>query len=380
MKLVFFSNYFNSHQKPLADEFIKILGEDNYKFVATDYVKADENIFQVGTEFDNAPCVIKYYQNPEEAQKIINEAECVVIGGLPVGLIRERLGMGKLTFMYSERFFKGPLSKDILRFAKYYLYSGGRRAARNPKANFYLLCAGGFVKNDYEICGLFKNKAYKWGYFPEIKNYDDIKKLIASKENNNILWAGRMLNWKHPELAVMLAKNLKSKNINFKLKIIGSGPEYEKISLMLDEFNLRDCVELTGAMSREQVRAEMERAKIFLFTSDRHEGWGAVLNEAMSSACAVVAAEKIGSAPYLVKNNENGLIFRDKNSADLTEKVTELLKNPDKANALGLKAYETMRETWNAETAAKRFITLSEALKINGEAQKLFSEGPCTPA
>ena len=33
----------------------------------------------------------------------------------------------------------------------------------------------------------------------------------------------------------------------------------------------------------------MEQADIYLFTSDRNEGWGAVANEAMNSACAMVA-------------------------------------------------------------------------------------------
>ena len=36
----------------------------------------------------------------------------------------------------------------------------------------------------------------------------------------------------------------------------------------------------------------MEKADIFLFTSDRREGWGAVANEAMNSACALVVSGK----------------------------------------------------------------------------------------
>lgn len=374
MKLVFFSNYFNSHQKPLAYEFIKILGAENYKFVATEHVEKNLNLSQVGAEFDNDPCVFKYYERPDEARKIINEADCVIIAGLPVGLVRERLAAGKLTFMHSERFFKGPFSKDLVRFFKYSLYSGGRKAARDSNSKFFLLSAGAFVTGDYKICGLFKNKAYKWAYFPEHKNYSDIKNLIARKNKNSILWVNRLIDWKHPELAVRLAKNLKALNLNFSLKIIGDGPELEGLKNLIDSLSLRDCVNLAGHVPRDEVRAEMERAGILISTSDKHEGWGATISEGMSSGCAVVAGNKIGAVPFLIQNNFNGLIFKDRDLKDLSEKVAGLLKNPEKVSLLGLAAYESMSRNWNAPVAAKRFIEFCDALQA-GKAIN-FPEGP----
>ncbi len=53
---------------------------------------------------------------------------------------------------------------------------------------------------------------------------------------------------------------------------------------------------MLGAMSPDKVRAYMERADVFLFTSDFNEGWGAVLNESMNSGCAVVASHAMVSA------------------------------------------------------------------------------------
>lgn len=62
--------------------------------------------------------------------------------------------------------------------------------------------------------------------------------------------------------------------------------------------NLNDYVTFTGPVQSDKVRGFMERAGIFLFTSDRQEGWGAVLNESMNSGCAVVASHAIGSVPF----------------------------------------------------------------------------------
>ena len=411
-KLIFVSNFYNHHQKPLAEEFVKIFGDD-YAFIAM--TPFDQERLAIGyKDMNQAPFVLRAYESPEagqEARRLIEESDCVIVGGMPVSVVSSRLALGKITFMQSERFFKGPLWKDVVRFVKYCRYSGGRAQARDPRAKFYLLCSSAFAARDYNMCGLFRGKAYRWGYFPEVKRYDyfgdeqiprieapgiksylkeqevscgqadsshgSIKKLSKlSKEAGSILWAGRFLALKHPELAVMLAENLREQGKSFSLKIIGSGEKQGMISGMIAAKNLQDCVELTGALPFEQMRAEMERAQIFLFTSDRCEGWGAVANESMNSGCVLVAADKIGSVPYLVKDGKNGIVFRDRNIADLTEKVSALLDDPAKIARLGRAAYETVSGEWNAQTAARRFVELAERLRESEGSVSLWEDGP----
>ena len=376
-KLVFVSNYFNHHQKALAEEFVKIFGDD-YAFIAM--TPFNQKRLAIGyKDMNQAPFVLRAYESPEawqEARRLIDESECVIVGGMPVSVVSSRLALGKLTFMQSERFFKGPLWKDIVRFVKYSRYSGGRVQARDPRAKFYLLCASAFAARDYNICGLFRGKAYRWGYFPEVKRYEDIDDMISRKEKGSILWAGRFLALKHPELAVRLAENLRAQGKSFRLKIIGSGEKQDSIAQMITAKNLHDCVELTGALPVEEVRTEMEKASIFLFTSDRHEGWGAVTNESMNSGCVLVAADKIGSVPYLVKDGKNGIVFRDRDIADLTEKVSALLDKPERMRELGRAAYETVSGEWSAQTAARRFVELSERLRTSEGSVRLWEDGP----
>ena len=246
MKLVFVSNYLNHHQMPLAQEFINIYGED-FTFIAmTPFNQARLNVGY--RDLNSMPFVLRAYESPEtlsQARRLINESECLIIGGMPVNIVSSRLELGKITFMQSERFFKGPfLKKDLGRFVKYCMYRGGRSAARSKSSKFYLLCSGAFTAWDYNLCGLFRNKAYRWGYFTELKQYDDIDNLISRKEPSSILWAGRFINWKHPELAIKLAKNLRDSNINFSLKIIGSGEMLDELSNMINALNLNDSVKI----------------------------------------------------------------------------------------------------------------------------------------
>ena len=118
---------------------------------------------------------------------------------------------------------------------------------------------------------------------------------------------------------------------------------------------------------------------IFLFTSDRNEGWGAVLNEAMNSGCAVVASHAIGSVPFLIDNGKNGLIYRSGEIQDLYEKVKYLIENWNKAEEIGKNAYGTLVGLWNAEIAAERFKRLVQEIKA-GNTTDLFEDGPCSNA
>ncbi len=239
MRLAFASNYFNHHQKELAEEFRKIYGDD-YVFIA--FTPFNSKRLAIGYhDMNDEPFVFRAYDSPEtmsEARRMIDDAECVIIGGMPVSYVSNRLKLGKITFMQSERFFKGPLWKDTVRFLKYCRYTGGRHEARNERAKFYLLCAGAFTAWDYNTCGLFKGKAYRWGYFPEVRRYDDIDGLISRKGQGSILWAGIFLDWKHPDIAMKLAGRLRDMNIPFHVKITGSGEMQEELSRMSDDMSL----------------------------------------------------------------------------------------------------------------------------------------------
>ena len=53
--------------------------------------------------------------------------------------------------------------------------------------------------------------AMRYGY--------DVDKLINNKKKNSIVWAGRLIDWKHPEYAIEAAKQLKAEAYEFELNI-----------------------------------------------------------------------------------------------------------------------------------------------------------------
>ena len=242
--------------------------------------------------------------------------------------------------------------------------------------NLYLLCCSAFTAADYAKTNCFLHKAYKWGYFPKVNHYSDIDGLLSQKKPASILWAARFISWKHPEYVLEVARRLKAENYDFHIQMLGNGQLWGDIARKIHEQGLEEQVELVGAVPSDQVRAYMEAASIFMFTSDRNEGWGAVLNESMNSGCAVVADWAIGSVPFLIKDGENGLGYRSGDVDDLYEKVKYLLDHQAECHAMGRKAYETIAERWNAESAAQRFLALSGELLKGVRHPELYEDGP----
>ena len=376
MKIAFVSNFYNHHQKPVADELYSMTGVE-YHFIET--AKISEERLKMGWGREEKPTyVLQSYTDQtakENCQRIIDEADVVIIGSAPRSLLETRLKNKKLTFYYSERIYKKktPVYKYPVHFLK-----NIKHIIRHK--NLYILCASAYTSADYAKVFTFKNKAYKWGYFTAVKEYENVDTLIEQKTENSILWTARFIDLKHPASAVEVAKRLKADGYDFKLSMIGSGELEESIKDLIEKENLADCVKMLGSMKPEEVREYMEKSEIFLFTSDRNEGWGAVLNESMNSACAVVANSAIGSVPFLMKDGENGYMYKDGNIDGLYEKVKKLLDNAEERKRLSKNAYKTMAEEYNPKNAAKKFVKLCERM-LSGEYKPFpFEDGVCSKA
>ncbi len=378
MKISFYSNFLTHHQLPFCIEMYKKYGED-FKFVST--VKIPDERIKLGyKDMDNDyPFVLKAYESNEkykEAMKLALDSDVVIMGSTQTDeYITERLKQDKLTFRYYARiFYKGIFSifdfKNLkIVYNKHYKYKKNK--------NLYLLCSSGFGPNDFNKFGMYIDKCFKWGYFPETKVYDE-KELLAKKENDiiKIIWVGRFINWKHPEEVIKLARKLKINGYNFEIKMLGNGPKLNKIKSQINKYNLEKEVILCGAVDSDKVRDYMEKSNIFICTSGKIERWGVVLNEAMNSGCAVIAYKEIGGVPFLINNNKNGFTYS--NFEELYNKTVEVIKNKKLREKISINAYETISNIWTATNAANNFELLINSI-INKE-ENPVKEGPGSKA
>lgn len=377
-KIVFYSNYLNHHSLPLCLE-LKKLSKDDFYFVAQKAISEKRIALGYQNISDDYDFVVKTYESRELLEKAYDlalEADYVLYGSSNPDYLDKRIKENKITFKQSERLFRlsGAKVSWFRKLRRVYI-----NHSKYNKYNLYMLCSGTLAAYDFNHFGAYIGKTYKWGYFPKTIEYDIVKLFAKKKQAKiNILWAGRLLYWKHPDLAIKIALKLKEAGYNFNLNIIGNGEMEAELNRMIAKNDLSEEVKMLGSMKPDEVRKYMEEANIFLFTSDFNEGWGVVLNEAMNSGCACIASHIIGSSGFLIKHEENGLIYKDGDFLDLYNKVVRLINDRDYTNKLGINAYNTILNTWNAKEAAKRFVILNECLKRKEETP--FIDGPCSRA
>ncbi len=377
MKLTFVSNFINHHQAYLADEFYALLGSD-FAFVCTERI-APEFQKYVDFKYADRPYLLNSYLSDLElslALQLCSDSDVVVIGSAPEKFIENRLLSNKIVFRYSERWFKKGDHQAFSPRAWYYIYKNYLRF-RNRR--HFMLCASAYTANDVSKFCAFNNKMFKWGYFPAFREIDIIG-ILNSKtvQTFSIVWVARLIDWKHPELVIKLALYLKKKKYDFKIEMYGDGELEFLIRNELRSLELEEFVKLNNVVNNDEILAILRKSNVLLCTSDRGEGWGVVVNEAMSNGCTVVASHAVGSVPFLIENGVEGLVFRSGNSESLNFQVERLINDRVYCNYLASKAYKKIASLWNPKIAATSFLELAESIIIGKEV--VPSRGPCSKA
>lgn len=387
IKLAFYSSMLNHHQVRIADELYKKLGQ-GFRFIEIDEIIDNKGSID---DYSKRPYLIRVVdseENYKQAIKIATTAEvCVFSGICSLPYEQERLKHNLLSFDMDERPLKrgliNILSKTNLKTIVYYWL---KRWYSKP---LYKLCCSAFTKSDYSRLHMFKGKCYKWGYFTKVDEIFDLEALIenSTKEILPIMWCGRFLIWKHPEIPILIAAKMKAKGYKFQIAMYGGeggAARWDKVyhstklQSMINKLDVADCVMLMGNRANEDILRAMRESAIFLFTSDRMEGWGAVANESMANACVLVASDEIGSTPYLINNGNNGFIAKSCNVDSFVEKVEWLLVHPQEMKKMQRNAYIEMRSLWSPKHAVESLLSLMENLKQGYDTSII--EGPCSKA
>lgn len=383
MKITMISNYINHHQIPFSNALYEKLGAD-YHFIQTEPMEEERIQMGWGLDAEKIPYVLFLDKQMELCKQLIDDSDILLVGWMErEDLIADRLNSDKLTIRISERLYREGQWKAISPKGLIRKYKEHTSHRKDP---VYLLCAGAYVPSDFSIVKAYPNKMFRFGYFPEFKEFttEQLQKMHVWGEKKNdeviqIVWAGRFIPLKHPEFAIKLAQNLKEQGYRFHLHMVGGGELEKELKQEAKQKKLDENITFYGFLKPEQVRKVMEKSHIHLFTSNYLEGWGAVVNEGMNSGCAEVVNVEVGAAPFLIQHGKNGLVYKDGSYEDMEVQVKYLLDNPKKGASMGMRAYSTIASDWNASVAAKRLLAFYENWKqgkVEPAVQGPFSKAP----
>tara|TARA_B100000902_G_scaffold44957_1_gene52569 strand:+ start:125 stop:1246 length:1122 start_codon:yes stop_codon:yes gene_type:complete len=130
---------------------------------------------------------------------------------------------------------------------------------------------------------------------------DNNFKTIDSRKSNEIISVGRLDKQKNYRKLISLF----TKDSDFSLKIIGSGPENKELKELIRNNELK--VSIVDNLNNEDIKKEMNNYKYYL-SSSKFEGNPKTILEAMSTGCIVIASN-IKNHREIIDNNKTGFLY-----------------------------------------------------------------------
>lgn len=349
MNVVFITNILSSHQEGWTDLF-STFSDVNFLYLCT---RLNPNF----EEERRYVCTNKLYSklsinmDLHTLNNILNDADFILVGSVEDKRIYSNIkNKNNLIFMFEH------ISKfnyhDLYKFRgirskfRFWKTRNNRLKYLNLKPN-YLLSLSYYSPKDFVMSGMKKNNCYNFGYFPKYSYIND--KELKEKDNNLSMFIGRV-EWKHPETALKIHQLLHKNNRNQKLEIYGFD----------NAVNTHD-IQYYGFVEHSKIIRQLKKASIFIFSSDRREGWGVALAEAMSCGCIVFANKDAGATNILV-NKENGFSFNSNNSLKRAIKKYQKMTDNEKMQ-MRINAVNTIKNLYSPENAAIRLREFLFTLK-----------------
>jgi hypothetical protein len=376
LSLAYCTNYWNHHQAPVCGELASLLGEDRFKMCL--FERPSEERLKLG--YVNIVPNLKWVAGPpktsndmERLSQIICDADVAVLGACPQEVQAARASTGKLTFFMSERMMRQRFFQLRMlnpRFAR------GIRRLRSivNRPNVHYLAIGAHAVADAKLLGVFDDRLWNWAYFVDPANGALRERSLTTV---HLLWAGRFLRLKRVDMILKAMAMLGPVAKDCKVELIGNGPTRDAMERLAKRLKLADRVFFRESMTPEAVRERMAAADIYVFPSNRQEGWGAVVGESMCEGCVVVSSKAAGASKTLIEHGHTGFLFEDGDVAQLADILKQLIVNVDMRCRIGQAAAAHMQKLWHPRVGAESLVGLCQGL-FGLAPMPEYHEGPCS--
>jgi glycosyltransferase involved in cell wall biosynthesis len=251
--------------------------------------------------------------------------------------------IGILSEAYDIRGYKG-LIRLLFGITESILYS--------RRINFILAIGHIGVEYYTKKCYFPKEKVYPFGYFVEdIMNGK--KDELQENSEFKITFIGQCIYRKGVDILLKALAPLKG--LNWSLDIIGDGRDRRNFEYLTNSLGLSSKVNFRGVKKHDEIIKFLKTSDLLVLPS-RFDGWGAVINEALTCGVPVVASDNCGAAT-LIQNQEIGDVF----PSESVNKLREVLFNRISNGKLKCSKRERIRE-WSknisGEVAAQYLVDI----------------------
>jgi len=170
---------------------------------------------------------------------------------------------------------------------------------------------------------------------------------------------GRLTSEKGLSVLLHAAAVLAAEDIEFRLRIIGDGPERARLAILAWALRLRDHVEFMGTLEGAALEAAVSNAVAIVLPSLVEETAGMVAMEQMMRGRVIIASD-IGGLAEIVGGS--GLKFPPGDVVALTECLRQVLADPELCSSLGRAARTRARGNFTQERMIANHMELYNRL------------------
>jgi glycosyltransferase involved in cell wall biosynthesis len=186
----------------------------------------------------------------------------------------------------------------------------------------------------------------------------------ALAARNPVLFAylGRLVVEKGVSVLLRACKELLQGDFDFRLKIIGDGPERRNLEAMAEELDLEERIEFTGFMTQAAIGKSMEGVGAVVMPSICEDVSPLAAMEQMMEGRLLIASD-IGGLALVV--DDLGLKFPAGDSKALASRMRQVLKDPPRAMILGERGRRRAMETFSRDRMVEEHVHLYNNLVSN---------------
>jgi glycosyltransferase involved in cell wall biosynthesis len=179
----------------------------------------------------------------------------------------------------------------------------------------FVLAIGHLGVRWFQLCGYPVEIVFPWGYFVENDTCSGVQPVQHRKYNThaNLAFVGQCILRKGIDTLLRALAVLPRDA--WSLQVIGEGMQRRCLERLARKLGIAPYVSFVGVKMNSEVRCMLEQSDLLVLPS-RHDGWGAVVNEALMSGVPVVCSDQCGAAD-LIRGSDRGETFHAGDWRDL---------------------------------------------------------------
>jgi|694.fasta_scaffold06022_5 colanic acid/amylovoran biosynthesis glycosyltransferase len=176
----------------------------------------------------------------------------------------------------------------------------------------------------------------------------------SRNEPLRLVSVGRLHPSKGHDVLIRSVALMRDNGIDVRLRVLGEGPDRERLSQLIQELTLTSYVELLGSVSENVVKSELAQSHVFVLASHA-EPLGVAYMEAMASGIATIGTNQ-GGVSEIISNNETGFLVPPKSPEAIASVVSSLASSPALAKKIGASGRKFIESAFDSRIGAKRLF------------------------